>query len=462
MEDKELRNRIQQADANKDFASLNETVVAAGPLGGPAKVRDYRTLRLSLAGVAASVLAVGLALPQALAPRPLFEVASGGNPQATGLRAGAPEAADAAMTTDMKMIWPGWIEYNYIAEGLSDQAGSGEIFEVRRVGDPVTLINQVASAFGVAGEVKEDEWSTAEYPSYSMTGEDFSVNVWWSGPGGWSFGRWSNDWMGCVEPGFEGEEGSSDDSTARDSSISACEPQVWEPTPELIPSEAEMLLQATKIFESLGVNVDASNARIYRDEWGGSVSFPLTLNGTPIPLETYIGWDGKGQLSYASGYSVEIVSRGMFDTISPLAAVDRISDWRWFGGAASIYYERLYADMPVLRADTSVSSDAESAETDSDIAIDEPAVIPAPEEQPNEPEIVDVRITESESALLSLWDSNGNMWLVPGYLLYNDQGWFDSIVAVEEGVISLPEPIEVMPIPYDDAPAVEPQVEPKG
>jgi hypothetical protein len=38
------------------------------------------------------------------------------------------------------------------------------------------------------------------------------------------------------------------------------------------------------------------------------------------------------------------------------------------------------------------------------------------------------------------------MWLVPGYLLFNDQGWFDSIVSLEEGVIQLPEPVDVMPL----------------
>jgi hypothetical protein len=32
---------------------------------------------------------------------------------------------------------------------------------------------------------------------------------------------------------------------------------------------------------------------------------------------------------------------------------------------------------------------------------------------------------------------------VPGYLLKNDQGWFDSIISLEDGVIELPEPMEI-------------------
>jgi hypothetical protein len=42
------------------------------------------------------------------------------------------------------------------------------------------------------------------------------------------------------------------------------------------------------------------------------------------------------------------------------------------------------------------------------------------------------------------------MWLTPGYLLFNDQGWFDSIISLVEGVIELPEPYVVMPIEETD------------
>jgi hypothetical protein len=59
---------------------------------------------------------------------------------------------------------------------------------------------------------------------------------------------------------------------------------------------------------------------------------------------------------------------------------------------------------------------------------------------------VDLTINKSEAVLVSVVDSAGNMWLVPGYLLFNDQGWFDSIVSLEEGVIQLPEPYDVMPL----------------
>ena len=51
------------------------------------------------------------------------------------------------------------------------------------------------------------------------------------------------------------------------------------------------------------------------------------------------------------------------------------------------------------------------------------------------------------------------MWLVPGYLLYNDEGWFHAIVSVVEGVIALPEPADDI-MPMIEEPAIAPEVAP--
>jgi hypothetical protein len=94
-------------------------------------------------------------------------------------------------------------------------------------------------------------------------------------------------------------------------------------------------------------------------------------------------------------------------------------------------------------------------------AVTAPAVEPAPEattkeatestteDQPVEikREIVKLKLTGSEQQLLMIYDKSGGAWLVPGYLLKNDQGWFDSIISLVEGVIELPEPYVVEPLP---------------
>ena len=70
-----------------------------------------------------------------------------------------------------------------------------------------------------------------------------------------------------------------------------------------------------------------------------------------------------------------------------------------------------------------------------------------------EPQTLTLTILESESALLSVWDANGEVWLVPGWILINDQGWFGAVISVIEGVIELPKETDfnIMPIPADDS-----------
>ena len=67
-------------------------------------------------------------------------------------------------------------------------------------------------------------------------------------------------------------------------------------------------------------------------------------------------------------------------------------------------------------------------------------------------EIVTLKLNSSEPQLLMIYDKSGGAWLVPGYLLKNDQGWFDAIISLEEGVIELPEPMNVGIMPIEENP----------
>ena len=441
MKDEDLRNRIAAADSGADL-NLDQTIVAKAALGKKRAPIGFRAMRLVVAA-GASVLVAALALPQALAPKPLFSLAGSGGEKATSMAATEEVSADAATS----MIWPGWFEYTYVSEGLSTEGGRGTVYEVKRVGNPEQILRQVAKVFGISGDVKQDEWSTPEYPSYSISNEETSLNIYWSGPGGWYFSNWSGGFAyGCAEPAP-----ADDDTEMRDEGY-VCE----EPKPSgLVPDEATLRAQAIDIFGQLGVEVVESELRVYRDDWGASVSMPYLLNGEAISLESYIGWGYDGKVSYASGYSIEIVSRGEFDTISPADTLARISDWRWYGSAPSRYYDNFYrtaTDVAVAAEEPAVVDEAGTSEQDDSALVDEgtssegedPKIAPQPEQV--EPEIVEVKVNRSEAALLSVWDGSGNMWLVPGYLLFNDQGWFDTIISLVEGVIELPEPMEVMPL----------------
>lgn len=438
MEDNELRSLLKQADTKAALDPMNAGVVASAAMKQRKAPMSYRGFRALVGSLGAAALVVGITLPSALQPQPLFELASSAS---SGRDSAMSAIAETSIAADSSMIWPGWVEYNYIAQGLSASGGSGEIYEVRRKGNPTEILRNVAAVFGIQGEPKQDEWSTAEYPSYSISGEDFSISIYWSGPGGWYFSRWDQNYFrGCAEPAMEEPlEGEGDAGSTMDESY-LCEE--IKPEPGLIPSEQAMLSQAEGLFSALGVDFDRTLARVWRDDWGGSVSMPMILDGNAIPLESYIGWGSDGQVSYASGYSVEIVSRGNFDTISAQDAVERISDWRWYGSVASSYYEQYYATTAVaesaIERDAAVSGGEESAISDESM--------PVEPEQPIEPELIDVLVNRSETALAAAYDGSGNMWLVPAYILHNDQGWFDVIIAVEEGVIQLPEPYDIMPL----------------
>jgi hypothetical protein len=59
-----------------------------------------------------------------------------------------------------------------------------------------------------------------------------------------------------------------------------------------------------------------------------------------------------------------------------------------------------------------------------------------------EPETVVVTVDKAEATLLMMWDADGNTWLVPGFAVQQEEGWWISVVSLVEGVIALPEPFE--------------------
>jgi hypothetical protein len=216
-----------------------------------------------------------------------------------------------------------------------------------------------------------------------------------------------------------------------------------------LPSREEAIAKALEVFNATGLSVTESEIRIDASEWGVSASASMYVDGQPTNVEWYLGWSSTGVISYAGGHSVAAEAMGTFDTVSALSAVDRLADWRWSGSPSGLFYQRFQPPMvaepaPYVKSDGPAS---ESESADSSIAID-----PMPGEQ-LEPETITLTILESESAMLSVWDANGEVWLVPGYILINDQGWFGAVIALIEGVIELPRQteVDVVPMPADDS-----------
>jgi hypothetical protein len=364
---------------------------------------------------------------------------------------GGQESAMSADSNRMMM----WTNYEYVAgEGLSTQGGSGTVYQLQRVGTPEGVLADVADAFGVSGAPAKSTYYDEAYPTYVVGPEDGtapSVVVSWVGTGDW----WYND--PAAYPAISCDA----DGVCQEAPV----------TENLAPSESEARTIAQQLFADTGFEVDAADIRVYADEWQTTASASLVVDGTKTAIEWSVGWGTTGLISYAYGHSLDVVEKGNFGTVSAHDAVDRLADWRWFGSAGPDYQggvmtfanDALRSDAP----DTSVESpttDETSAPTEevppaepTEPAVD-PTVEPEPEPtlidplpvEPTEPETVTVTVDEAFETLLLVWDADGNAWLVPGFAMPHPDGWFNSVISLIEGVITLPEPMAIEPMLLDD------------
>ena len=248
----------------------------------------------------------------------------------------------------------------------------------------------------------------------------------------------------------------------RDDETEFVEPRLED---SLAPGEAEARSLAQEAFAATGLEVAPGDIAVTVDPYQTMASAYLTVDGVATALDWGIAWSAQtGELVWAYGHAIEVVERGTFDTVSAVAAVDRLSDWRWFGAAGPDYqggYSILAAESGVARdaidggADATVSSPEGSEPGEPGVGEPVPAVPiepgegepiptepePLPEPLP-EPETVTVTVEDAEATLLLLWDAEGNAWLVPGYAMQQPEGWWNAVVSLVEGVIALPEPID--------------------
>ena len=49
-----------------------------------------------------------------------------------------------------------------------------------------------------------------------------------------------------------------------------------------------------------------------------------------------------------------------------------------------------------------------------------------------------MKLVSSKKTHLLIWDAKGGAWLVPGYMLKNSDGWYNSVISLVDGIIALP------------------------
>lgn len=424
----ELQKKLRKADAKAP--ELDESLLLAATRLPKRNIPNPQAGRFALtaiAGLAAvSVFAVSLPGTQ----QPVIRLAS--ESSGSQMAQESSIAADSAIEDSL----PGWFSaYQYIASPtLSDVPGEGVVYQLVLDGTPAQRLSEFAEIFGEQGNVELEEWSTQYFPSYKLETDDAYFSLYWHGSGIINYSSKRN-WLD-EECYLTDEDLIDEEAGVRRSA--ECEPL---PTVEM-PSEAALSAEAYETISQAGFNGSETDITIERYQWGASGFASTYVDGSETAIEWYISWDQTGQISNVSGHLARVVNMGVMNTISPKEAVGRIEMGYWFGAAPrSSYYYSL--------SDNSVSS--EPVESDSyegpieDIAgqpaVEEPEleilpVEPMPTE--GEPETIQLIVEDYTNSILLIEDSQGNGWLVPGYLLETDQGWFEPIVALEEDAVELP------------------------
>jgi len=461
----------------------------APQLGNPQR-RAQVAGGLSLA--VAAVAITSLVITNPFAQQPLF--IAGGE--------GAVGASSEALTSDMRIAQ--WVNYEYLpGAGLSTSGGRGSVYQLERVGTPEDAATAAAEYFGLEGEPAESDYFDPAYPTYVVGAQDGStptVYVTWNGTGTWSYndpsaypayvcgdGSTGVDGVETLEgEAIEGEviEGEVGDGL----DVGICEaPPVTE---NLAPDEDEARALAHDLFTATGLDVAASDIRVTVDEYQTLATTNLVVGGIATAIDWGIAWAPSGKISWAYGHTIDVIDRGEYGTVSATDAVGRLADGRWYGSAGPEYQ----GGMNILAAesgaaesrsveDTTAEAPAEetpgiapdpaptvmptplpdstdkpmepidptepSVDPTAPVEPTDPPVEPEPMPEPTEPETITVTIDTAEETLLLMWDVDGNAWLVPGFAMLQPEGWWNSVVSLEEGVIQLPEPIELMPVDGD-------------
>jgi hypothetical protein len=474
-----LDDRLRSSDpaSGKKFS---ETAHAPDGTTAGNPLRDWwlttsTGVRRSLGGGVAVAAAATVVVSSSLSGvgGPLIQLADGTNPASIS-------AALQSTEGDLKMMSMPYLSYEYVAgDSLSTSGGRGQVYRLEMAGTPESVALSAAEYFGVDGTVERSQYFDATYPSYFVGSEDGTapgISVSWSGTGSWWYsnpaaypelecleqrkvGKRSDAYIECLEyePGVTGKN----------------------------PTESETRALAVEFFRAMEIPFTESDIVVSVDEWSSYASVPLVVDGQPTAVESSISWSSNGEISWAQGNSVDVVRVGDYDTISDAAAVDRLADWRWFGSGPTDYsggWSTLRSSAVEYDSvspsegdsvDSSETTDADPAPSESETPTEpaptesaepgeEPGVEPTeepgvePTEEPtvepiplpSEPElpVQTVTIDSAKPALLMVWDQSGTVWLVPGVALTGVDTWWQTVITLVEGVIELPEPMDVMPI----------------
>lgn len=451
-----LENRLRRADPAQKTQPVSEDLITKAKSQKPKfRIRSFQASRGTLlAGAFATASVAAVIAVVGAQQSPLITL--GSDQRASNLST-SDAASESSMVADD--FW-GFFEYQYLgADSLSELPGRSEVYEFVLSGDPRTRLQELAAVFGVSGEPQRDQWSTAEFPSFSIETEDAYISIYWNGTGQFNYSAKSELLAEECYPIREQELPEAELVEEQVVIPQYCQNEL-QPTPEQIPTVEQITTTALRLFAATGLELESSDLLIYRDQWGASATGNQKVDGLETALEWYVGWNQNGNLSYLGGHSAVAQARGEFATISAKDAVARLESGNWFGSPPSSAYGNVETPFSAATDEQSVDRNMAATEempADTDA---EPAP-PALEDVPMEPEgeivlpefpidtereVVKITLVSATEAKLLIFDATGTAWLVPGYLLKQSEGWINPVISLEEGVIELPRYQDIMPM----------------
>ncbi|MFM6980867.1 MAG: PT domain-containing protein [Micrococcales bacterium] len=436
----ELDARLQKADPALDSVEIGQDVLIRAT---NSKAKKPKSLALKLSGsfaglAAATAIAVAVTAPA----QPLFELV-GSNAQVTGAENDMKVGGSSAMMT--------FIQYEFVAGAdLSNSEASGQVYQIVASQNMAARMASLASYFEITG----DAVSQPDFPHDFVVGGNAkgeyvagaAMLYYSTSTGSWSY---NNDLAWGVTTTCDANKVCTQEKSAPGTSVP-------------MPSKAQAIAKAEEIFNAACGFAGQVRYEYFTDPSYAYINAYLQVDGIDTVQYT-VSWSSTGQVAGAYGYCVDVKNKGNFSTVSPAKAVERLNDYRWSAGLPASYYAEPQfwggVRMGVLTDDMAVGSgEASSSEGSVDPAeptaaptaepatepTAEPTVEPAPAESITPeplptPTLTQVEIVKSKLTMVMVWDSNGSVWLVPGWALYADQGLVGGVIALHDGVIKLPE-----------------------
>lgn len=409
----------------------------------------HRRLRvLAISATALAVLsAVGFTSLAHDANKPLFTLgASTATTQASRDMMLAPCFIGPDQPDDAPPICMGQATYTYRADGVSTTGGTARVFQIMLDANAQAKLEKLATALHVTGSIEQPDWSSPDYPVYRIgtdTTPSLTLNA--TGTGDWYYNdpaSW-NAMNGCSTSSQPGETSPKTPTAANEAAD--CN-STTTPSSSKLPGIAQAKKLARELFTTSGFPVSDDDITIDTNDMQVYATATLKVNGQPTALTWTASWGHDGALASASGHFIKIADRGTFPTISAASAVERISSGKWNGTPAGATGGAVTfaTDAVATTLDTAPSSPALSptplpaTQTSKDAAKADPSLpvaAPAPSPMP----VIEVRIVDATQTLLTVWDAQGDAWLVPGYDLVDSNGAHYWIISLPDGVIALPD-----------------------